>query len=59
MQTARFEQLRKKPLIRVFNKKKVVKIWREVVRSQLRTQDIKDLYDLYDINFNIEEKVNM
>lgn len=57
MQTERFNRLRKKELEKVFDKKKMVAIWRTVVRDQLRTQDIRDLYDCYDLNFNIEERV--
>ena len=52
MQTARFHQ-RKKALEKVFDKQKMVVTWRKIVRAQLRTQDIKDLYDYYDFNFEI------
>jgi hypothetical protein len=57
MQTERFNRLRRKELEKVFDKKKMIAIWRTVVRDQLRTQDIRDLYDCYDLNFNIEERV--
>ena len=56
MQTARFEQLRKKALEAVFTKVKIASIWRKIVKDQLRNQDIKDLYDNYDLNFNIDER---
>lgn len=32
------------------------KIWRGVVKSQLRGLDIKDIYDYYDFNYSIEER---
>lgn len=57
MQTERFNRLRKKELEKVFDKKKMVAIWRTIVKEQLRSQDIRDLYDCYDLNFNIEERV--
>lgn len=56
MQTARFEQIRKSSLKKVFDAKHVIKVWREIVRSQLRDLDIKDIYDCFDINFNIKER---
>ncbi len=56
MQTARFRQLRKKSLSKIFTKKKIEDTWRQVVRAQLRDQEIKDLYDHYDLNYNIAEK---
>jgi hypothetical protein len=56
MQTARFDQLRRKDLAKVFEKDNIVLIWRKIVRDQLRGQDIKDLYDFYDFNFNITER---
>lgn len=55
MHTARFEQ-RKKALGEVFDKKQMVKIWRGIVRAQLRHQDIKDMYDYYDLNFKISDR---
>lgn len=58
MQTERFNQIRREELRKVFDEKRMAKIWRDIVRSQLRTQDIKDLYDCYDLNFNIEERVS-
>lgn len=56
MQTARFDQLRKKDLALVFERDNIVEIWRKIVRTQLREQDIKDLYDHYDFNFNIRDR---
>lgn len=57
MQTERFNKLRKRELEAIFDKKRMVKIWRDIVRDQMRSQDILDLYDCYDLNFNIEERV--
>ncbi len=56
MQTARYEKLRKQALDRVFDRKKIISIWRSIVKTQLRSQDIKDLYDNYDLNYNIEDR---
>lgn len=56
MQTARFEQIRKRTLDRVFDVKQMVKVWRIIVRDQLREQDIKDLFDYFDFNFTIKER---
>lgn len=55
MQTERFK-LRKKTLSKIFEKKKIVNVWRKIVRSQLRSLDLKDVYDHYDFNYNIEER---
>lgn len=57
MHTERFQRLRKKALNQAFQKDFVVKIWRSTVRNQLRGLDIKDLYDHYDFNFNIEDRI--
>lgn len=56
--TQRFHVQRSKALEKVFFVKSLVNVWREVVRRQLRTQEILDLHDYYDFNFNIEEKCN-
>lgn len=55
IQTERFK-LRKKILRKIFTKKDIVKVWRKIVRRQLRNLDIKDLYDHYDFNYNIIER---
>lgn len=57
MHTERFQRLRKKALNAVFEKEIAKKIWRSTVRGQLRSMDIKDLYDHYDFNFNIEDRI--
>jgi hypothetical protein len=59
MQTERFTQLRKRELSKIFNKKDIIYVWREIVRNQLRSLDLKDLYDHYDFNYNIEERANI
>jgi hypothetical protein len=56
MHTERFRKLRKEALSKIFEKKAVSKVWRDIVRSQLRSLDIRDLYDHYDFNYNIEER---
>lgn len=58
MLTERFKKLRRNDLSDIFEKKKIIKVWREIVRDQLRTLDLKDLYDHYDFNYNIEDKAS-
>ncbi len=58
MHTERFKQLRKDALSKLLGKTEVTKIWRNIVRNQLRSLDFKDLYDHYDFNYNIEERAN-
>lgn len=57
MHTERFQRLRKRALNVVFDKETAKKIWRSTVRNQLRNMEIKDLYDHYDFNFNIEDRI--
>lgn len=57
MHTERFIRLRKSVLNKVLEKDLAVKIWRVTVRNQLRSMDIKDVYDHYDFNINIEERI--
>lgn len=54
MQTERFNQERKQVLESVFNISDIRKIWRNIVKGQLRSADIKDLFDNYDFNYNID-----
>lgn len=56
MQTERFNRLRKAALSNIFEKKRIVEVWREIVKNQLRNLDLKDLYDHYDFNYNVEER---
>lgn len=56
--TARFDILRIKTLQKLFTIKNLSKIWRSVVRSQMRQLDILDLHDYYDFNFNIEDRAS-
>ncbi|ANS76805.1 hypothetical protein AWM70_21295 [Paenibacillus yonginensis] len=56
MQTERFSKLRKSELAKIFEKKDIVEIWRKIVKNQLRSIDLKDLFDHYDFNYNIDER---
>ena len=56
MHTERFRHLRKDALSGILDKDAVSGVWRKIVRGQLRNLDIKDLFDHYDFNFNIEER---
>lgn len=56
MQTERFKRLRKDALSKIFEKNAITTVWRHIVRNQLRSLDLKDLYDHYDFNYNIEER---
>lgn len=56
MQTERFTILRKKVLSNLFTRRRIIDVWRQVVRSQLRSLDLKDLFDNYDFNYNIEDR---
>ncbi|GIP17527.1 hypothetical protein J40TS1_31690 [Paenibacillus montaniterrae] len=56
MQTERFDRLRKSELSKIFEKKQITEVWRKIVKEQLRNLDIKDLFDHYDFNYNIEER---
>lgn len=55
MHTERFNKLRKQTLSKIFSRSLITKVWRNIVRGQLRSMDIKDLFDHYDFNYNIEE----
>ena len=56
MQTERFNRIRKEALSNIFEKKNIIDVWRKIVKNQLRNLDIKDLYDHYDFNYNIDER---
>lgn len=56
MQTERFNTLRKAALSKIFDKKRITEVWRNIVKNQLRNLDLKDLYDHYDFNYNIDER---
>ena len=56
MLTDRFIRLRKEQLEDLFEKKRLIDTWRNVVRSQLRRLDIKDLFDYYDFNYKVEDQ---
>ncbi len=54
--TARFLIQRRKELEKIFTEDNLVKVWRTIVRKQLRSLELLDLYDYYDFNYNIEQK---
>lgn len=56
MHTERFRQLRKEALSGLLDKKSVAKVWRRIVKDQLRSIEIRDLFDHYDFNYNIEDR---
>ncbi|AZK47325.1 RNA-directed DNA polymerase [Paenibacillus lentus] len=56
MQTERFINLRKPELEKIFKKSNIIEVWRKIVKNQLRNIDLKDLFDHYDFNYNIEER---
>jgi len=56
--TARFELQRHKELKALFTKERLVTLWRKLVKDQVRSLDIRDLYDYYDFNYSIENKVD-
>lgn len=56
MHTERFRHLRKDALSGILDKEAVSSVWRKIVRNQLRNLDIKDLFDHYDFNFNIDDR---
>lgn len=38
----------------ILNTKTMIKVWRKEVRQKMREQGVKDMYDYYDFNYNIE-----
>lgn len=56
MLTERFHKLRKQELADVFSKQNIAKVWRQIVKDQLRRVDILDIYDYYDFNYNIDSR---
>jgi hypothetical protein len=56
MLTERFHRLRRQELTEVFSKQNITKIWRSVVKDQLRKVDILDIYDYYDFNYHIDSR---
>ncbi len=58
MKTARFDDIREKRIEEAFSKRKITKIWREVVKNQLRSSDINDLFDHFDFNHKINERAD-
>jgi hypothetical protein len=56
MKTDRFKEIREGVLRDVFDKKILTDNWRRIVKNQLRGLDLKDIYDYYDFNYNIESR---
>ena len=56
MQTERFNSLRKAILEKVFEKSLIIKTWRNIVKEQLRSLDLHDIFDHYDFAYNIDER---
>ena len=54
--TERFHK-RKESLGHAFNKNSLVSLWRDKVKSQIRSMGLKDLHDYYDFNVLVEENV--
>lgn len=54
--TARFEVQRHAELEAVFKPSRMVRVWRDLVKQQLRRLEVPDLHDYYDFNFNIERR---
>jgi hypothetical protein len=54
--TARFRVSRRAVLEEIFQVSTLAKTWRNVVKNQLRNQEIKDLFDYYDFNFYVEKR---
>lgn len=54
--TARFDVQRRQELEAVFVPDRMVKVWRGLVKEQLRRLEVSDLHDYYDFNFNIESR---
>jgi hypothetical protein len=57
--TARFELERRRQLKTLFNKKRPTDLWRNLVKNQIRSFDIKDLHDYYDFNDSIDFRVDI
>lgn len=57
--TDRFTFNRANDLKKVFKKQDLVILWRKEVKQQLRDLPVKDLYDYYDFNYNIENRCEL
>ena len=56
--TARFEIERQKQLASVFTKQRLVGVWKNLVRQQLRRQNITDIHDYYDFHSTIDTQAD-
>ena len=57
--TARFELERRRQLKTLFTRERLIRLWRTLVKDQIRGFDIKDLHDYYDFNYSIEARVDI
>lgn len=55
---ARFDIERRRQLRQLFSPKRLCTLWRQLVRDQMRSFDIRDLHDYYDFNFAIEARAS-
>jgi hypothetical protein len=56
--TARFDLERHKQLKKLFTRDRIVTLWRNVVRKQMRDFTITDLHDYYDFTFAVEGRAD-
>ena len=56
--TARFDLERGRQLKELFEPRRLVHLWRKLVKDKLRSLDIKDFHDYYDFNYSIESRVD-
>lgn len=54
--TARFELERRHQLEALFATERLTKLWRSLVKDQMRALEIGDLHDYYDFNYSIEAR---
>jgi len=55
--TARFEIERHRQLTELFTSSRLIKVWRDLGKQQMRNFPIADLHDYYDFNYAIEIRV--
>jgi hypothetical protein len=54
--TERFQIVRERDLRKIFTPTNLSHVWRGIVKAQMRSLDIDDLYDYYDFSSRIDEK---
>jgi hypothetical protein len=57
--TARFSVIRKRDLSNLFTTQNLSTIWRDIVRTQMRSLSIVDLHDYHDFSANIKERAEV